>query len=139
MRARRFGTLAAIGLALVSNAPAQAPAFPEPGARVRVQWDGGRRPLIGRLKELRGDTLLAADSASGAVIAVPLSRLRALDVSRRSGPGVFGALVGGVLFGAVGYYLERAERWRPVSPEDLHIRTLGLRAGRFGVGGALSF
>ena len=188
MRARRFWTLAAIGMALATSAAAQAPAFPEPGARVRVRWDGARRPLIGPLKALRGDTLVALDSVSGEVIAVPLVQVRAIDVWRGRGPAVigaaigvvagglggsllarrlpmhdldcdppyelecndlgptsrasktaFGALFGGVLFGAVGYYLGLAKGWRPVSHEPLRLRALGLRGGHVGVAAAVDF
>lgn len=191
MQARSCWILAAIGLALASNAPAQAPAFPEPGARVRVRWDGGRRPLVGRLKELRGDTLVATDSASGEVIAVPLEWVRDFGVSRRAGRGLrimgaivgiaaggvagawlgrklpmrdvdpdcawddldcedlgptslagktaFGALFGGVLLGAVGYYLASAERWRPVPLPPLGVRARALPWGRFGMGASLDF
>ena len=102
----------ALGLTLASPLLAQQPATLAPGARVRITWLEDRWTLIGNLRAVRGDTVVAYDTATGTETAVPLAWLRLLEVSQGRGTGFTLAVLGAAAGGAAGVLLART-LWRP--------------------------
>ena len=102
----------ALGLTLASPLLAQQPATLAPGARVRITWLEDRWTLIGNLRAVRGDTIVAYDTATGTETAVPLAWLRLLEVSQGRGTGITLAVLGAAAGGAAGALLART-LWGP--------------------------
>jgi hypothetical protein len=95
---------------LVWAAPlsSQAPGGLAPGTPVRITWRDDRTRMVGVLREVRGDTLVVFDSATGGEAAPRLEWLRSVEVSNGRRSGWAGTLTGATVAGAAGALITAA-------------------------------
>jgi hypothetical protein len=133
------------------QATAGAALFGQAGSKVRV-WAPAvsEKPVVGYLRELRGDTLyLDSSKFGGRRTALPVASVSAVKVSRGKAPwgklagAVLGVVAGGAIFAAMADATDaqsEAATWGPTVPEGGFVLGGMLAGGILGaaIGGALT-
>ncbi len=123
--------------------------------RIRVQVDDQAAPMtisltdVTRLEVSQGRKSNAVKGLLiGSIVGVPIGGLVAMQFDEEGGdpgPGeyfLFGAVVGGAAFGAIGAgigALVKTERWDDVPLDRLRVNIVPLRDGRFALGLSVEF